>query len=284
MPSCLQLAGSLSVTQMSLNPVGDSLDTFVEMLVVDMSRNVATDAGSYVYYIDTLGDLNGAITYTAAASGNFNDDAYAFSGLSKSDDASANVFLPQINDVNVPAGLIDANNVPRGTLAGTFPVALTIAVSSIGMMTASILISGADVNSTVIDSNLKAQVAYWDVSGVALPTPTPTSADVLDATVSATQLTGHFSSELATVLAYYNQKQLIESWTIALSAIASSNDNTLAKHARNIGNTGTSSVFAQGAKVMATTPFSYHVEILDYLGSSVSIVSAANVFGLITQL
>ena len=136
----------------------------------------------------------------------------------------------------------------------------------------------------MVDTNLKAQVAYWDVSGVSLPTPTPTSADVLDATVSASQLNDHFSAALATVLAYYHNKQMLTTWTIALTAIASGNDNSLAKHARNIGNTGTSSVFAQGAKVMATTPFSYRVDIVDYLAASTAIIAPANVYGVITQL
>lgn len=284
MPSCLQLAGSLSATKLSLDAVGSSLDTYVEMLVVDASRNVATDAGSFVYYIDVAGNLNALITYTASASGDLNDDAYAFSGFTRTDDASANVFLPEISNVNVPAGLIDANNVPKGILAGTFPVNLTVAVNDKGLMTASILISGSNVTSDVVDSNLKAQVAYWDVTGVTLPTPTPTSADVLEATLAASQLNNHFSAGLATVLAYYNNKQMLSTWTIALSAIASGNDNSLAKHARNIGNTGTSAVFAQGAKVMAITPFSYRVDIVDYLGASTAIIAPANVYGVITQL
>jgi hypothetical protein len=284
MPSCLQLAGSLSATKLSLNAVGSSLDTFVEMLVVDASRNVATDSGTFVYYIDVAANLNSLITYTASATGDLNDDAYAFSGFSRTDDASANVYLPEISDVNVPAGLIDANNVPKGILAGTFPVNLTVAVNDKGLMTASILISGSNVTSDVVDTNLKAQVAYWNVAGVSTPSPTPTSADVLEATLAASQLNNHFSAALATVLAYYHNKQMLTTWTIALSSIASGNDNSLAKHARNIGNTGTSAVFAQGAKVMAITPFSYRVDIVDYLAASTAIIAPANVYGVITQL
>jgi hypothetical protein len=284
MPSCLQLPGSLSVTKTVLDVVGDSLDTFVEMHVVETTRDHATDAGSFTYYIDVPVNLNGLITYTASASGNNNDDAYAFAGLVRTDDASANIFLPEASAVNVPAGLIDANNVPKGILAGTFPVNLTIAVSNVGVMTGSITISGANVTSDLVDSNLKAQVAYWDVSGVSLPTPSATAADVLEATVSASQLNSHFSAELATILAYYNNIQLLDTWTVAFSAIASATNNPLALHAREIGNTGSSNVFAAGAKIMAITPFSYSVEIVDYLGVSTSIVSAANVFGVATQL
>jgi len=284
MPSCLQLPGSLSATQTTLNVVGDSLDTLVEMKVVETTRDHATDAGSFTYYIDVPVDLNSLITYTASASGDNNDDSYAFAGLVRTDDETATVFLPEASAVNVPAGLIDANNVPKGILAGTFPVNLTIAVSNVGIMTGSITISGANVTSDLVDSNLKAQVAYWDVAGVTLPTPSATAADVLEATVSASQLNTHFSAELAVILAYYNNIQLLDTWTVAFSAIASATNNPLALHAREIANAGSSNVFTAGDKIMAITPFSYHVEIVDYLGVSTSIVSAANVFGVATQL
>ena len=284
MPSCLQLPGSLSATQTVLDVVGDSLDTFVEMKVVETTRDHATDAGSFTYYIDVPVNLNSLITYTASASGNNNDDAYAFAGLVRTDDVTATVFLPEASAVNVPAGLIDANNVPKGILAGTFPVNLTIAVSNVGVMTGSITISGANVTSDLVDSNLKAQVAYWDVTGVTLPTPSATAADVLAATVSASQLNTHFATELALILSYYNNIQLLDTWTVAFSAIASATNNPLALHAREIGNAGSATVFAAGDKIMAITPFSYHVEIIDYLGVSTNIVSAANVYGVATQL
>jgi hypothetical protein len=284
MPSCLQLPGSLSATQTVLDVVGDSLDTFVEMKVVETTRDHATDAGSFTYYIDVPVNLNSLITYTASATGNNNDDAYAFAGLVRTDDVTASVFLPEASAVNVPAGLIDANNVPKGILAGTFPVNLTIAVSNVGVMTGSITISGANVTSDLVDSNLKAQVAYWDVTGVTLPTPSATAADVLEATVSASQLNTHFSAELALILSYYNNIQLLDTWTVAFSAIASATNNPLALHAREIGNAGSATVFAAGDKIMAITPFSYHVEIVDYLGVSTNIVSAANVYGVATQL
>ena len=289
MPSCLQLAGSLSVTQESLNDVGTLMVQEVDMLMVETLRTASTASGTFTYYIDCLADLNALITYTASATGNYNDDAYAFSGFTRSNDASANIFLPSASGKSVPAGLVDAFNAVRDISAGSFPVGLTIGVSDVGLMSASILISGNDVTSNVEDSNLYAQVAYWDISANALPTPTATSADVLDATITASELTTQFSSELATILAYYDQHQMIDAWTVAISAIPSSNNNNLAKHARmpnsagNI-NTGNSNVFLSGDKVMAITPFSYGVSIKNYLGNSVEIVAPQNVFGVVTQL
>ena len=284
MPSALQLPGSLSVSQNALLPVGDSLDTFVEMLVAEAVRDAATDSGTFTYYIEVPVDLNALITYTPSETGDNVDDAYAFVGFSVTDDPSANILLPSVSGVNVPAGLIDANNVPRGTLPAQFPVNLTIAVSNTGMMTGTIAISGADVTSDVVDSSLKAQVAYWDVSGVTVPTPTPTSSDVLGATLAASQLDGHFASELATILDYYNNVQLLDTWTVSISEIESSTNNSLAQHARQIGDTGTSTIFAQGDQVMAMTPFSYSVAIVDYLGNSTPVIASSNVYGVATQV
>jgi hypothetical protein len=284
MPSALQLPGSLSVIQTPLINVGDSLDTFVEMLVVEEVRVAATDSGTFTYYIDVPVDLNALITYTPSASGDNVDDAYAFAGFSVTDDESANILLPEASAVNVPAGLIDANNVPKGILAGTFPVNLTIAVSNAGMMTGSITISGANVTSDVVDSSLKAQVAYWQVAGVVVTNPTPTSSDVLEATLAASQLNGHFASELATILDYYNNVQLLDTWTVSISEIESSTNNSLAQHARQIGDTGTSTIFAAGDQVMAMTPFSYSVAIVDYLGTSTTVIAPSNVYGVATQV
>lgn len=281
--TALQLPGSLTVTQTALPDVGNTLDTSVNMLVHETLRDAATDSGTFTYYIDVPVDLNALITYTPSANGNDVDDAYAFAGFTVSNDASANVLLPEASAINVDAGLIDANNVPRGILAGTFPVTLMIDVSSNGLMTGSITISGLNVSSDVVDSNLKAQVAYWNL-GIAPPIPSATDSDVLEATLAASQLNNHFSAELATILAYYNNVQLLESWTVSFSAIESSTNNSLAQHARQIENNGTSNVFAAGAKVMAMTPFSYSVAIVDYLGNTTPVIAASNVYGVATQV
>lgn len=288
MPQCLQLPGSLSVTQQSLSDVGHSLNTTVFMEVVETTREAATDLGTYTYFIDVSCNLNGLITYTPAdASANL-DDAYAFSGFSTTNmDISATILLPEVSLVSVSAGLIDASNSAvdkDASTGGSFPVTLLLAVSNVGLMTGSITISGGNVTCGVVDSNLKAQVAYWDMSVITVPTVGVNTADILDATVSASQLTANFSAQLATILAYYNNHMLIQGWTVALSAVARSTDNVLSKHARNIGNAGNSNVFAQGDKIMAITPFSYEVNIRDHLDALINIVPATPVFGLVTQL
>jgi hypothetical protein len=286
MTSCYQIAGSLTASKLALSPVGQSLIDTVYMREIDTQRTKSTDSGVYTYYILTKQDLNSLITYFPSDTGSALDDAYSFAGLTVSNDASANFYLPAVSGVQVAAGLITADVSQNLALSQEFPVTLTINVDAAGVMTASILLSGANFTSYVVDSNMLAQVAYWDLpSVVSVPSaPAADAADILTATVSAGQLSTYFSSQLAAVLAYYNNQEMITSWTIALAPIAKATDNTLSLHARNIGNEGNSTVFAPGAKVMAHDAFSYGISIVDCNGASQVIVGAQNVFGLVEQL
>jgi hypothetical protein len=286
MTSCYQIDGSLTATKLALSPVGESLINTVYMREIDTQRTKSTDSGVYTYYICTERDLNALITYFPSDTGSALDDAYSFDGLTVSNDASANFYLPAVSGVQVAAGLITADVSQNLALTQEFPVTLTINVDSVGLMTASILLSGANFTGSVVDSNMLAQVAYWDLpSVVSVPAaPGTQAADILTATVSAGQLSTYFASQLAAVLAYYNNEEMITSWTIALAPIAKATDNTLSLHARNIGNAGNSAVFAPGDKVMARDSFSYGISIVDCNGSSQVIVAAQNVFGLVQQL
>jgi hypothetical protein len=126
--------------------------------------------------------------------------------------------------------------------------------------------------------------AYWDISGVSLPSVDKNAADILTATLSAAQLTYNFQSRLDTIMGFYQDVELIDSWTVALSAVASATNNTLAQHARSIGNLGNSTVFASGDKVMAMTPFPYQIDITNNSGQVINIVPSTSIYGVVVQL
>jgi hypothetical protein len=289
---CLQLPGSLTATKHTLSAVGDSLNAKVFLEVVETSRDAATDVGTYVYYISTIADMNALISYTAANVNAGLDDAYAFSGYSVTDDAAGIFFLPTASAVSVQAGLIDASNGAYDKSAapgGTFPVWLTLGVDRYGVLSGSISIHGlsgtnGDLTCGVVDNNMLAQVAYWDISGVSLPSVDKNAADILTATLSAAQLTYNFQSRLDTIMGFYQDVELIDSWTVALSAVASATNNTLAQHARSIGNLGNSTVFASGDKVMAMTPFPYQIDITNNSGQVINIVPSTSIYGVVVQL
>ena len=57
----------------------------------------------------------------------------------------------------------------------------------------------------------------------------------------------------------------------------------MAKHARNIGNTGTKYVFSEGDKVVASLPQTYEITVNDYQGNKRIIVNNNNVYGVIVH-
>ena len=278
--SGLRLAGHLDVVQTSLDVVGSSLNTDVTYNLVTFVRDTSIVSQGYVYYIQVDYELNSLITYDGSETTNALDDAYAFAGFSVKDtDALAPILhLPTISGVNVIAGSIAALD-PVSLLLRTFPVNLTIAMNNQGVMSASILISGADAIANVVDNSLLAQVAYWPINGAVPPTLNADTADNLDQPMSAGELTTHFSTELSTILAYYNGTNLITSWELTFDAIVSSTTNQLSDYARNVSNPGSAAVFAADVKVVAATPFSYQIDIVDATGATINIIPASNIYG-----
>lgn len=281
--SGLQLPGSLSVTQSTLADVGTSMDVVVQSAVQEAARSSADGSASFTYYIQADYNINGAISYTASSDANGLDDAYSMSAITVNSATATNaaLSLPSASSVTVSAGDIDAQN-SSGTSLGNFPVVLTVSVDSIGRMTSSIAITGSDVISSTSDDAAKAQVMYW--SGIdTTSTVSATTADVLSATLNTSKLSTKYSSELATINGQYNGETMVESWTISVSAVASSSNNTLSQHARYLNKNGSTAIFASGDKLVCATPFSYGVSINDYEGNATTIVSATNVFGVLRQ-
>ena len=295
--SCFQLAGAITAVIPALEEVGHSLEQLVEMKVVDYTRVVASDLGYYTYFIKLDTDINSLITYEASGTGDLNDDAYGFLGFTATASTKLtpdfnSMSLPSNANVEVSAGLIDANNVVTGSsyLSGTFPINLYISVNDQGSMSATIAVSGENVTASVVDNKLLAQQVYWDVLGVTVPTPAAISEDRLSATVSSAQITAHFAEALAAVRALYNPHEMLTSWSVNIPSFAKSNNNSLAQYARAINATaaGTTSanptiVFGEGTRLMASTPFLYGVQIMDHLNELQTIVAQQNVYGVLVQ-
>lgn len=283
MSSGLQLPGSLSVTQSTLADVGTTMDVAVLSAVEEVARSSADGSASFTYYIQADYNINGAVSYSSSSSTDNLDDAYSMSAISVNSATATNakLSLPAASGVTVSAGEVEAKN-SSGTSLGTFPVVLTVSVDSVGRMTSSIAINGSDVTATESEDATKAQVVYW--SGIdTVPTVSATDADVLSSTLTASELSTQYSSELATINGQYNGEDMVDSWTISVSAVSSSASNTLSQHARYLGKNGSTSLFSAGDKLVCATPFSYGVSINNYLGNATTIVTAANVYGVLQQ-
>jgi hypothetical protein len=283
MSSGLALPGSLSITEATLTAVGTTMVKNVDFNVAEADRSSADGSSSFVYYIQATYDINANISYTASSSLDAKDDAYAMSAISIASASATSplLSLPSASGVSVSAGLVSARDGTNSNAAlGTFPVTLTVAISDQGLMTSSIAITGSDITGSNTDDATKAQVAYWSLDST--PTPSADTSDVLSDSVSTSDLTTEYSTQLATINGYYNNQSLISSWSISIDAITGSTNNVLAQHARYLNKAGQTALFGTGDKVITNAAYEYAVSITDYAGSAQSIASG-DVYGVISQ-
>lgn len=282
----LSVPGVLSVTQTSLQAVGDSLDVDIKYAVEAVDRTKADGSASFTNFIQASVDLNALVSYEASASGKAEDDAYELAALEVRSDSAKSVVLslPSAAGVLVEAGEIDAQT-PDGASLGKFPVTLTVSVDDQGLMTSQIAIAGSDVTpgAELVDDAHKAQHVYW-TGAQNRPTVEADDADVLGTKLTSAQLTTYYASELAAVNNQYDGQNMISSWAISLTKMPKAVDNILSQHARFLGKRALgAALFAADDKIVVSTPFSYGVAIEDYQGNSTTIVSAANVFGVLNH-
>lgn len=286
MPSGLSVPGVLTVTQASLQEVGDSLDVNIKYAVAATDRTKADGSASFTNFIQADVDLNALVAYEASHSGKAEDDAYSLSGFSVTHVNAVNpVFsLPSVSLVDVDAGEIDAQT-PGGASLGKFPVKLTVSVDDQGVMTADIAIKGSDVTPGVelLDDPHKAQVVYW-TGAQAVPTVAADDSDVLGTKLTVSHLETYHRSDLDAVKAQYHNQNMLSAWSITLTKMDSAVDNILSQHARfNDKRALGAALFANNDKIVVATHFPYAVAIEDYNGNSIEIVSSQPVFGVLNH-
>jgi hypothetical protein len=281
--SGLQLPGTLAVSVQPLAGVGSSLDTVVKYVIEALERTKADGSASFTNFIEAELDLNSKISHVASADGKDADDAYALAAIevTKANAKNALYSLPSATGVQVEAGEVDAQD-PLSVSLRKFPVTLTVNCNANGLMTSAIALTGTDIEATAVDEPNQAQKAYWS-GPQARPDIAADDSDLLATKLTSAQLSTFYASELLAINNQYNNVEMVKDWTISVTEIASSTDNVLAQHARFLGKKADTAVFGAGHKMVASVPFSYGVAIDDYLGNATTIVSSANVFGVLSQ-
>ena len=287
MSSGLKLTGSFTTFSVaSLTDVGTGLVDTVTTTVTEVTRTAATDSQAFTYYIRADYNINGNISYTPSSTTGGLDDAWGMSAIAitKDNASGASVVLPS-GSKSIDAGLItikegDANS----TTAGTFAATLVLALSSASLLTVtSLSITGSDVTVSESENNLLAQLVEINLPGSTSNSAnvTTTSADTLSDTVTASDVTSAYSTQISTIEGYYNNVTVLTDWAISVSAVTSSTDNALSQHARNLSRTS-AAVFSENALVVASTPSTYTVAVNDYAGTSQQIATGS-VYGVVRQ-
>ena len=289
--SGLQLTGSLSVSKSATSDVGTDMENTLNLQDVQTDRPTSTTSGTAVYYVKVTANINGSITLHSSDSDSNEDDAWEMSALSFSsaDDSnysSPTLKFPSASNVDVDAGLITGT---ADSGSGTFPVTLTVSASDQGVLSSSIAISGDSFTGSNDEDLTKAQLAYWpindgsnDYSSSGPDALGETDPDTLSAALTASALSTHYASTLSSINDQYDSVNLIQSWSISVSAVAQASNSNLSNHARTLGRTD-ANVFGAGDKIVAATPFSYSISINDYQSNATTVVSASDVYGVVEQ-
>lgn len=284
MPTAIELPGTLSLTQTAITDVGNTMNVVINSAVSEIARSsVQPQPSSFSYYIQSNYDINSSISYNASSATDGTDDAYSMTAISVTDQTAASpaFILPSVTGVTVSAGLVDAQT--TGTSIGTFPVTITFAVSTTGVMTSSIAITGSDVVATATEDSTKAQIVYWSGINATAPSAAANDADVLTSTLTSSQLETKYSSELTTINNQYNNQNMIASWTISFPAISANTNNLLSQWSRYLGLDGSTNFFSTNDMLVTGTAYSYGVSVNNYLNTATTIITPTSVFGVLVQ-
>jgi len=284
----LELAGSLSVTQASLSDMSTALENqTITLQEADVNRdNTTFTLGSYSAFIKVTTDINGSISHHASDTDSGEDDAWsmaAFSFAHNDTGLSFELGLPSASNVAVDAGNITASD---GSSSQQYNVTCTMSVSDQGVLTCSTALTGADLQGALAEDVNTAQKAYWPINDYSSTGPSPPDADTgvdeLTATITASALSTHYATELTDINDAYNNTNLVTAWSISVSAVAQSTTSSLSNFARSLNKTD-NNIFSENDEIVCATPYSFAVSVQDASGSSQTIISAADVHGVLVQ-
>jgi len=151
----------------------------------------------------------------------------------------------------------------------------------------------------VSDDLTKAQHLYWPIDkansgnqyGTNPPSaPTNSAADILSDSFTDEDLNNHFSTELSNIASAYNETNVVSNWSMSFDGESTATNSTIAKYARDTTDlasgatkspaTGSSDVFQDGDVIVADTPATYKIEIVDSEGVTRTIVDE-EVYGVV---
>lgn len=286
-PTGLKMSGSLALGQKVLAKAQTGFGN-IELDSSTSNRSTDVTEGSALYYIQADFDINSAISLVQSGTDG-QDDVFQLDRINVEHSSAKNVAknLPA-GSADVPAGIIEAHD--DAGHAGQFTVHLMAAVDKVGLMTSSFEVRGADVTGSLTDDSNKAQLAFWNCAGHTAPAaPAADDADVLSSTLTAAQVKSQYQSALTTINGNYNNKDMLESWTITIDEMKeASTDNALSKFIRKLraddaANPSDSAPLKAGTKLITQSSKTYSVNIDDYEGNPVNVASG-EVFGVLAQV
>lgn len=298
--SGLKLSGSLSITQNQPSDV-TGMDETITLQHLQTNRLVNYDTQGFTYYIEVTDNLNSYTNFQGAGTSDNTDDAWGMDALSYNNSGSETVALnlPTRSGMEVAAGHVGYKLTSSGAET-ELTVRINLDLSNQGIITATAeLDSFSEVSNTVDDDLTKAQHVYWPVDkassgnqyGTSPPSaPSDSAADILSDSFVKADLDNHFSTELSSLAATYNNHNCVTSWALSISSVTQATNSEIAKYARDTTDlatgatktpaTGAGDVFITNDKLVAETPATYTISINDSDGTAQQIATGS-VYGVV---
>ncbi len=129
--SGLLLTGAFSLTQVNPDAIKSDMVKTVTSAVTTADRPSLAIQQAFLYYIEVEYDINSKVLYKNSSVDN-TDDAYGLTGFTVTHitHPTPRLSLPSATGVDVPAGLVTATAGSGVSGSGSFPVTLTVHLSS----------------------------------------------------------------------------------------------------------------------------------------------------------
>jgi hypothetical protein len=260
---------------------GSTIDTLT-LTVEDAAGNSSTSNVTVTVTAFTFTTVPAA--YTISATVNMNESVtesqgvlgFRTSTISSSSGAVTNYYLPS-GSAQIPCGSLSASGTNlsiTGILNGT----IDVSVSSSGLMSSSVVISGSGYVATTSEKLNTVQHVYW--SGIqSPPSLTATSPDILTASYSEVDLRTQYASVISTIESLYSGN-MIQTWTFQVPEIQPHQDSLINQFAIYYDRSYPQ-VFQNGDEIALQTTYPYSVTITDVNGEIVTVIPQTPIYAML---
>jgi hypothetical protein len=227
-------------------------------------------------YIALTANINNAIItdesgrYYGLVGGSFNNE--------RANEFNAFYNLPS-GSVTFPIGNINTI-LPDNSSGESFIPIITLAVNKEGNLSASVNITGDDVNASVAEDVNKAQVVSWSTQ----PSPSinSTSPDILNATISNTDVFEYLFDTVQSIKDAYSYN-VISSWNMEITPVTAQENSIITQYAINNNNRTIPNIFNDGEQIVLNTTYPYSVDITNLEGNREILVPNTEIYAIVTH-
>lgn len=296
--SHLQLSGTLAISTCDYGPV-NMADGVMQLASETCDRPGSltnTLVAAPTYYIRAKYNINSQILFesggndpTAAS----NDDSWyipsAFTVCDQntdSGDVTYNIGAGPATDTDTQAiATLTANDDFGRTCDST--VSLKLDMSAGGVLTSAVTTSYESGHDGIASEDTTLHtIAYWpnsDTDVTNQTSPNGQAGDVSQVSLLKSHFTTYFNDQILAVNNQFNDKQIVESWSITVNALAASPTSVLSVYGHFNDTSSTGDLFSAGERVVLNTAYPLSYAINNENGNTLTLFTNRDVYGVLEQ-